>query len=141
MEIDKLGPRSNKCLFIGYPKESKGYFFYLPEEQKLFVRLRAIFLEKEFLSKGTIDSKIELNEVQQEEEPIHIHTAIEPNLIRSNPKPIMQPSRRSDRVPHSSDRYYGYLMAILLSSMKIMRIRSPIWMQCKGLIQSYDLEP
>ena len=43
--IDKLRPRSDKCLFDGYPKESKGYYFYHTEEQKLFVNLRAIFLE------------------------------------------------------------------------------------------------
>ena len=110
MEIDKLGPRSDKCLFIGYPKKSKGYYFYLPEEQKLFVKLRAIFLEKEFLNEGTIASKIELNEVQQQEEHVHTQTTIESDLIRSNPEPIVQPSRRSGRVPHPPYRYYGYLV-------------------------------
>ena len=76
----------------------------------MFIRLRAIFLEKEFLSEGTIASKIELNEVQQQEEPIHTQTTIESDLIRSNPEPIMQPSRRSGRVQHPPDRYYGYLV-------------------------------
>ena len=33
---DKLGPRSDKCYFIGYPKETKGYYFYLVDEQKVF---------------------------------------------------------------------------------------------------------
>ena len=32
LESDKLGPKSDRCLFVGYPKESKGYYFYLPEE-------------------------------------------------------------------------------------------------------------
>ena len=32
LQIDKLGPRSNRCLFVGYPKESKGYYFYNTEE-------------------------------------------------------------------------------------------------------------
>ena len=76
----------------------------------MFIRLRAIFLEKEFLSEGTIASKIEHNKVQQEEEPVHTQTAIELNLIRSNPEPIVQSSRRSSRVSHPSDRYYGYLV-------------------------------
>ena len=30
--IDKLGSRSNKCLFVGYPKESKKDYFYHIEE-------------------------------------------------------------------------------------------------------------
>ena len=48
---DKLGPRSDKCTFIGYPKETKEYFFYA-DEQKVFVNLKATFLEKEFLEIG-----------------------------------------------------------------------------------------
>ena len=63
LDSDKLGPRSDRCLFIGYPKKSKGYYFYLEDEQKVFVALRAIFLEKEFLGEGTVASKIELGEV------------------------------------------------------------------------------
>ena len=32
LKTDKFGPRSNKCLFVGYPKETKGYYFYLADE-------------------------------------------------------------------------------------------------------------
>ena len=88
MKIDKFGPRSDRCLFVGYPKESKGYFFYLPEEQKLFVSLRATFLEREYLAEGTQAAKVELTEVQQIEEPNYSRTTIELALIRSNPEPI-----------------------------------------------------
>ena len=63
LHSDKLGHRSDRCLFVGYPKETKGYYFYLEDEQKVFVALRAVFLEKEFLGEGTIASKIELDEV------------------------------------------------------------------------------
>ena len=108
--MDKLGSRSDRCLFVGYPKESKGYYFYLAEEQKLFVSLRAIFLEKEFLGEGTIAAKIELSEVQQVEEPTHLKDDIEPIVIRSHPKPTQEPLRRSGRVPHQPDRYYDFLV-------------------------------
>ena len=27
---DKLGPKYDKCFFVGYPKETKGYYFYNP---------------------------------------------------------------------------------------------------------------
>ena len=60
---NKLEPRSDKCLFVGYPNESKGYYFYHPEDQKLFISLRATFLEKEFLAEST-KADIELDEVQ-----------------------------------------------------------------------------
>jgi hypothetical protein len=109
--IDKLGPRSDKCIFIGYPKESKGYYFYHAEEQKVFVALKAIFLEKEFLGKGTVASKVELNEVQQVENPTPSNQPIEEELIRSVPEPIVEtPLRRSGRVTHHLDRYLGFLV-------------------------------
>ena len=34
---DKLGPKSDKCYFIGYPKETKGYYFYIPSQHKVVV--------------------------------------------------------------------------------------------------------
>ena len=46
IESDKLGAKSEKCLFVGYPKETRGYYFYNPSEQKVFVSKHATFLEK-----------------------------------------------------------------------------------------------
>ena len=34
---DKLKPKSEKCVFIGYPKETVGYTFYHRFESKIFV--------------------------------------------------------------------------------------------------------
>ncbi len=36
IESDKLGAKSERCLFVGYPKESRGYYFYNPLEQNVF---------------------------------------------------------------------------------------------------------
>ena len=60
---DKLDAKSDKCLFVGYPKETIGYYFYHTLEKKVFVSKHAIFLEKEFLLKEDSGSKIELDEV------------------------------------------------------------------------------
>ncbi|KAL0288332.1 UNVERIFIED_CONTAM: Retrovirus-related Pol polyprotein from transposon RE2 [Sesamum radiatum] len=45
---DKLDSRSSLCRFIGYPKETAGYYFYDPTEQKTFISRNAVFLEKGF---------------------------------------------------------------------------------------------
>ena len=45
---DKLEPKSEKCIFIGYPKETVGYTFYHRSEGKIFVAKSGSFLEKEF---------------------------------------------------------------------------------------------
>ena len=48
---NKLGPKSDQYLFVGYPKTTKGYYFYNPNEQKVFVAQTGVFLEKEFIFK------------------------------------------------------------------------------------------
>ena len=60
---DKLKPKSEKCVFIGYPKETAGYTFYHRSEGKTFVAKNGSFLEKEFLSKEVSGRKVELDEV------------------------------------------------------------------------------
>ena len=60
---DKLKPKSEKCVFIGYPKEIVGYTFYHRSEGKIFFAENGSFLEKEFLSKEVSGRKVELDEV------------------------------------------------------------------------------
>ena len=60
---DKLKPKSEKYVFIGYPKETIGYTFYHRSEGKTFVAKNGSFLEKEFLSKEVSGRKVELDEV------------------------------------------------------------------------------
>ncbi|GJS22339.1 hypothetical protein Tco_0450971 [Tanacetum coccineum] len=47
---DKLEQRSVKCIFIGYPKETMGYYFYFPPENKIVVARYAEFFEKRLIS-------------------------------------------------------------------------------------------
>ena len=63
LQPDKLEPKSETCVFIGYPKEIGGYTFYHRSEGKIFVAKNGSFLEKEFLSKEVSGRKVELDEV------------------------------------------------------------------------------
>ena len=63
VQPDKLKPKSEKCVFIGYPKENVGYTFYHRFEGKIFIAENGSFLEKEFLSKEVSGRKVELDEV------------------------------------------------------------------------------
>ena len=63
LQPDKLEPKLEKCVFIGYPKETIGYTFYHRSEGKIFVAKNGSFLEKEFLSKEVSGRKVELDEV------------------------------------------------------------------------------
>ena len=61
--LDNLKPKSEKCIFIGYPKVTVGYTFYHKSEGKTFVAKFGVFLEKEFLLKEVSGRKVELDEV------------------------------------------------------------------------------
>ncbi|KAL0444718.1 UNVERIFIED_CONTAM: hypothetical protein Slati_2194500 [Sesamum latifolium] len=45
---DKLDSRSNLCRFVGYPKETVGYYFYDQSEQKFFASRNTVFLKNDF---------------------------------------------------------------------------------------------
>ena len=61
--LKSSNPNRKKCIFIGCPKETIGYTFYLRSEGKIFVAKNGSCLEKEFLSKELSGRKVELDEV------------------------------------------------------------------------------
>ena len=63
LQPDKLEPKSEKCVFRGYPKETIGYTFYHRSEGRIFVAKNGTFLEKEFLLKEVSGRKVELDKV------------------------------------------------------------------------------
>ena len=59
---DKLKPKSEKCVFIGYPKQL-GIPPISDPEAKLIASSNGSFLEEKFLSKELSGRKVELDEV------------------------------------------------------------------------------
>ena len=63
LQPDKREPKSEKVVFVGYPREIVGYTFYNQAEGKTFVAKNGTFLEKEFLAKGVSGRKVDLDEI------------------------------------------------------------------------------
>ncbi|GJR23326.1 retrotransposon protein, putative, ty1-copia subclass [Tanacetum coccineum] len=57
---DKLQQRSVKCIFIGYLKETMGYYFFLPTENKIVVARYVEFFEKNLITQEVIGMAIVL---------------------------------------------------------------------------------
>ncbi|KAL8147723.1 hypothetical protein AgCh_005155 [Apium graveolens] len=105
VDPDKLESRSVNCNFMGYPKETLGYYFYT--DHRVFVSRHATFLEKEFILEGNSGSKIELDEVQEAQTTTD---QVETPVQTEQPS-VEQPIRRTgivSRQPESVDSEKWY---------------------------------
>ncbi|KAL0449085.1 UNVERIFIED_CONTAM: Retrovirus-related Pol polyprotein from transposon RE1 [Sesamum latifolium] len=93
---DKLNSRSSLCRFIEYLKETAGYYFYDPAEQKIFVSRNAVFLKKDFPSDSRRDEV--LLEESSEEHQHDITSSFEPPVLTDS-VPVLRRSTRESRVP------------------------------------------
>ena len=124
---DKLEPKSEKCVFIGYPKETVGYTFYHRSEGKIFVAKNGSFLEKEFLSKEVSGRKVELDEVIVPA-PL-LESSSSPKSIPVIPTPVSEEAndddhetsdqvttepRRSTRVRSAPEWYGNRVLEVML---------------------------
>ncbi|KAL0285238.1 UNVERIFIED_CONTAM: Retrovirus-related Pol polyprotein from transposon TNT 1-94 [Sesamum radiatum] len=89
--------------FVGYPKETAGYYFYDPTEQKVFVSQNVVFLEKDFLA-DTQREELLLEESSEATPQTDTVTSYAP-IVPTNDIPVL---RRSTRVSQQPERY-GFL--------------------------------
>ncbi|GJW07316.1 retrotransposon protein, putative, ty1-copia subclass [Tanacetum coccineum] len=94
---DKLEPMSIKCIFIGYPKETMGYSFYYPPENKVLVARNAEFLENSLINQEASGSLEDLEIIQEEDTHPSIDTSLnheEDDLEMDEPQSDIIPIRR-----------------------------------------------
>ena len=139
---DKLAPKTDKYLFVGYPKETKGYYLYNPIENIVFVAQKVVFLEKKFIFKKNNGSKVELEEVQEPQAPIQDSVEMDTDSQEVvEPEPIAQKPRSFCRIRHELERY-GFLInddqsIVLVDQDELL----PTVRQLKVQIQPSGLEP
>ncbi|KAL8529130.1 hypothetical protein ACS0TY_006551 [Phlomoides rotata] len=98
-EADKLEPRSELRLFVGYPRGTKGGLFYSPKDQKIVVSTHSRFLEDDYMSNRKPKSEITLEEMRGPT-PIPIVQVDTPSDIQTQPE-----LRRSGRVVRQPERF------------------------------------
>ncbi|GJY28635.1 retrotransposon protein, putative, ty1-copia subclass [Tanacetum coccineum] len=72
----KLEPRSIKCIFVGYPKETMGYSFYYPPENKVIVARNAEFLKNSLITQEASKSLKDLEIIKEEDTHPSIDTSL-----------------------------------------------------------------
>ncbi|GKB46169.1 retrotransposon protein, putative, ty1-copia subclass [Tanacetum coccineum] len=73
---EKLEPRSFKCIFLGYPKETMGYSFYNPSKNKIFVARNAKVFESNLLDQEASGSLEDLEIIQKEDTNPSLDTSL-----------------------------------------------------------------
>ena len=68
-EPHKLESRTEVCLFIGYPKGTRGGLFYSSSDKKVIVSTHATFLEEDYVNNFKPKSKVILEELDSAQEP------------------------------------------------------------------------
>ncbi|KAJ9544433.1 hypothetical protein OSB04_024140 [Centaurea solstitialis] len=106
---EKLKPKSDKCIFVGYPKTTVGYYFYSPSENKVFVARNGEFLEDKFLNFENTrnDRKILLYRF--------VSQSLNKSMLRLTQKRLRKCKHRTFadllRVRQEPDRYLGFLVS------------------------------
>nr|GEV24977.1 zinc finger, CCHC-type [Tanacetum cinerariifolium] len=109
---DKLEPISIKCIFIGYPKETIGYSFYNPPENKVLVARNVKFLENCLITQEASESLKDLEIIQEEDTHPSIDTSLnheKNDLEIYEPQSDIIPIRWFTRTRHAPDRMYLYI--------------------------------
>nr|GEX54413.1 hypothetical protein [Tanacetum cinerariifolium] len=99
---DKLEPRSIKCIFIGYRKETIGYSFYYTPENKVLVAWNAEFLENSLIDQEASGSLEDLEIIQKEDTHPSLDTSLnhkEDDLEIDEPQSDIVPIRRGSGEP------------------------------------------
>ena len=89
---------------MGYPRETAGYYFYDPEDQKVFVSRNARFLEEPNPTIGKDSEHL----VGLDENPDQAPETQTVETIEL-PPPSIQLPRRTPRVPRPPERYTGLI--------------------------------
>ncbi|GJY02434.1 retrotransposon protein, putative, ty1-copia subclass [Tanacetum coccineum] len=126
---DKLRQRSVKCIFIGYPKETMGYYLYFLPENKIVVARYAEFLEKNLISQEVSGRAGKLEEIQDEDTSPSENTSKIPMEVEGfePPQEEVVPVRRSART-HRAPGEAAFILGI--------KIYQDILKQLIGISQS-----
>ncbi|GKD10907.1 hypothetical protein Tco_1190592 [Tanacetum coccineum] len=103
---DKLQQRSIKCIFIGYPKETTGYYFYFPPKNIIVVARYAEFFKKNLINQEVSGRAIDLKEIQDEDtSPSEITSKIPMEVEGFEPpQEEVIPIRKSERTLRAPNR-------------------------------------
>jgi hypothetical protein len=65
-KMNKMELKLNVCLIVGYPKGTRGYYFYSSQDKKIFVSTNVIFLEGKYIEERRSKRRVILEETKRD---------------------------------------------------------------------------
>nr|GEU72149.1 hypothetical protein [Tanacetum cinerariifolium] len=137
---DKLDPRSFRCIFAGYPKETMRYSLYSPSENKVFVAQNAKFFENDLIDLKASESVEDLELIQEEDTNPSLDTSLdheEDDQEIDEPQSDINPIRKSSRIRLALDRMYLYIDAEEHELGHLVRI---LWIQKMMNVEMHSIQ-
>ncbi|KAI3703981.1 hypothetical protein L1987_74182 [Smallanthus sonchifolius] len=107
---DKLDPRGEKVVFVGYYNKS-GYYFYHPDANIVSIKRKGRFLEEDLLNRGTGNNIMDLEEIRETQTTAEEVGASDQQEVVADESDINTSVRRSSRSRKEPNRYLWNLEA------------------------------
>ncbi|KAH9753635.1 hypothetical protein KPL71_015142 [Citrus sinensis] len=113
-KADKMDSRSEVCMFVGYPKGTRGGLFYSPQDRKVIVSTHFTSLEEDYMNNFKPKSKVILEELSGDQVDAQLSMPITEQEEQQQPddqhrinpeQPSLLEPRRSGRVTRLPARY------------------------------------
>ncbi|KAH9704344.1 hypothetical protein KPL70_011418 [Citrus sinensis] len=113
-KVDKMDSRSEVCMFVGYPKGTRGGLFYSPQDRKVIVSTHFTSLEEDYMNNFKPKSKVILEELSGDQVDAQLSMPVTEHEEQQQPddqhrinpeQPSLLEPRRSGRVTRLPARY------------------------------------
>ncbi|KAH9671725.1 hypothetical protein KPL70_017462 [Citrus sinensis] len=113
-KADKMDSRSKVCMFVGYPKGTRGGLFYSPQDRKVIVSTHFTSLEEDYMNNFKPKSKVILEELSDDQVDAQLSMPVTEQEEQQQPddqhrinpeQPSLLEPRRSGRVTRLPARY------------------------------------
>ncbi|KAH9670955.1 hypothetical protein KPL70_017162 [Citrus sinensis] len=113
-KADKMDSRSEVCMFVGYPKGTRGGLFYSPQDRKVIVSTYFTSLEEDYMNNFKPKSKVILEELLGNQVDAQLSMPVTEQVEQQQPddqhriipeQPSLLEPRRSGRVTRLPARY------------------------------------
>ena len=116
-----MNSRSEVCMFVGYPKGTRGGLFYSPQDRKVIVSTHFTSLEEDYMNNFKPKSKVILEELSSDQVDAQLSTPVIEHEEQQQPADQHRIIPKQPSLGYLRDTSYWHKL-IRLSQMNMYKI-------------------